>query len=60
MARQINDADRAELQEFISKTEASIECYEDILDAQEIADGIEDARKNGTIPWEQVKAELGL
>lgn len=33
---------------------------EDYYDAKEADEALEDARLHGTIPWEQVKSELGL
>ncbi len=33
---------------------------EDYYDAKDADEALEDARIHGTIPWEQVKAELGL
>jgi hypothetical protein len=33
---------------------------QDVLDAQETADALADARKHGTIPWADLKSQLGL
>jgi hypothetical protein len=56
----LSDTDRAELEEFISRTESQIEYYEDILDVQELTDATADVKDNGSVPWDQVKLELGL
>jgi prevent-host-death family protein len=37
-----------------------IERIEDEIDIREAMKALEDARKHGTIPWEDVKKELGL
>ncbi len=39
---------------------ALIERLEDEIDVQEAKKALADARKHGTIPWEQAKKELGL
>ena len=56
----LNDEEVARITAIHKQAEGLIDLLEELLDAQELVDSLEDAKRGGTVPWDQVKAELGL
>jgi hypothetical protein len=57
---QAEDAVPPELLDLLAQLTDFERELQDVLDAQETADALADAREHGTIPWADVKNQLGL